>query len=711
MLAGATASLPAAAQTDNRSTVSQASDPSTSGAMLAPVVVQERTEPGLVLSQPASTGSRMGLTPLETPASIDVLTGDTIRARGDQSVREAVVRTAGMTSNAAPGNGGTALVARGFAGHGSVMQLYDGTRLYVASGTVTFPFDTWSAERIEVLRGPASVMFGEGAIGGVINVVPKKPFRGPIENEMQVTGGTESTARLAVDSGGGINDMLSYRFNANAGRTDGWVDRGDARTAMVSAAIRLDATPTLNFTLSHDDGYQRPMHYFGTPLVRGALDESLRKKNYNVGDAEVRYRDRWTRLVTEWQPNERVTVRDQLYYLTSDRHWRNAETYTYLPASGQVRRGDYLEILHDQEQIGNRADMTVKGSLFGLSNTATVGFDVNRIHFTHTNNSPYGGTSTVNARNFDPGQFFSPPGVTTSPRLRSHTTQYALFAENKLDLTQAWSVIGGVRFDHAELERINLPAGTGFRKTFANTTWRAGTVYRFTHDLSVYAQYATATDPLGALITTSDAQRDYQLATGRQVEVGLKQAFWDKRGEWTFAAYEIRKKNLLSRDPSNPAFTIQVGEQSSRGLEASVSMELVRGLRLDANGALLRAQYDDFAESVGGQRVSRNGNVPTGVPEHTANAWLTWSFAPQWTTGAGLRYVGKRYANTANTVGVPASTVVDAMLQWRVTRSTALTLRVFNLFDRRYAEVATNGGNQWLLGRPRAAELTANFRF
>jgi len=668
-------------------------------------------QPGLALSTPEYTGSRLGLTPLETPASVEVLSGEAIRARGDQSVREAVTRATGITGNPAPGNGGTSLTARGFSGQGSVMQLLDGTRMYVASGTVTFPFDTWSVDRIEVLRGPASVMYGEGAIGGVVNVVQKKPIRGPIENEFQITGGTEKTARVAFDSGGRVNDNLSYRFATAYNRSAGWVDRGDSNNLMVSASVRLDVNPDFNLTLSYDDGTQHPQQYFGVPLVNGSLDTSLRKKNYNVGDAQISYRDRWTRLNAEWAPNDRVTVRNQFYYLTSHRHWRDSETYAFQPATSQVRRTDYLEILHDQEQVGNRADLTVKSRLFGLENATTVGFDINKINFTHSNNSPYGGSSTVNAYDFDPGMFFSPPGIVTSPRLRTNTTQYALFGEHRISFTPQWSVIGGVRFDHARLYRTDLVADTGWEKTFANTTWRVGTVYQFTPALSVYAQYATATDPLGALVTTNDAQRNFELATGKQVEVGVKQAFWGRRGEWTLAAYEIRKNNLLSRDPVNPTVTQQVGQQSSRGLEASASVEVLRGLRLDVNGTVLRARYDDFTESVGGVAVSRAGNVPASVPQQAANAWLSWNVMPQWTFAAGLRYVGGRYADTANKVRVPSYTTVDTALSWRVTKQAALTLRVYNLFNRDYAESFSNGGQQWLLGRPRSAELSANVYF
>ncbi len=121
----------------------------------------------------------------------------------------------GITTIASPGNGNGAFTSRGFAGPNSIQQLYDGTRFYVGAGTVTFPFDTWNVERIEVLRGPSSVLYGDGAIGGIINVVPKKPTFVPINTARAVVG-SDGIARLALDSGGGIaqaeyGDTFAYR--------------------------------------------------------------------------------------------------------------------------------------------------------------------------------------------------------------------------------------------------------------------------------------------------------------------------------------------------------------------------------------------------------------------------------------------------------------------------------------------------------------------
>ena len=122
------------------------------------------------------------------------------------------------------------------------------------------------------------------------------------------------------------------------------------------------------------------------------------------------------------------------------------------------------------------------------------------------------------------------------------------------------------------------------------------------------------------MITQSIAQQLFDLTTGRQVEVGAKQSFMNGRAEWTLAGYRIVKNKLLAPDPSNPGLSLQIGQQSSRGMEATASIG-ARGVRVDANATFLRARFDDFAENVGGVRVSRVGNTPPNVPRRAANLW------------------------------------------------------------------------------------------
>ncbi|MGO4714163.1 TonB-dependent siderophore receptor [Bradyrhizobium sp. 2TAF24] len=665
----------------------------------------------LHLTAPAASGSRLGLTPLQTPASVEVISADTIAARGQHSVLDAVTQNAaGFTATPAPGNGGLSFATRGFAGSNSVMTLYDGTRFYVGAGTVTFPFDTWTAQQIEVMRGPASVMYGEGAIGGIVNVVPKKPIT-TAHNEAEVSLDTNMTRRLAVDSGGPINPNVSYRVAATGNMSDGYVDRDRTSNVAVSAAVRVQAADNLAFTLSNDYGDRSPSRYFGTPLINGTLDTALRYQNYNTWDSQIRYKDNWTQFKTEWDVADGVSVRNTTYYLTSNRHWRDIEAYTFSPATGLIGRNSYIEIFHDQTQLGTRTDVTLRGHIFGFRNEFVAGFDVNQITFAHVNNSPYNGQTYVPLLNFDPGLFSATTSPTT-PGYHSLTNQYALFAEDRLMLTEQLALVSGVRFDRPTVNRTDdrIPANS-FETSLSGTSWRAGLVYTPIENLAFYGQYATAVDPVGNLITLNTSQKNFQLATGRQVEVGVKQSFWGGRGEWTLAAYDIVKNNLLIPDSTNLAGpSLQVGQQSSRGIEASLGLTLNDAWRVDGNVALLRAKYDNFSAVVGGKLVNYAGNVPFNVPQQVGNAWVTWNFAPNWSANAGVQVVGSMYTDAGNTLQRPSYALVNAGLRWQPDAQTTVALRVYNLFDKVYAVSAPYSG-QWLLGMPRTAELSVNVKF
>ncbi|MFE8645360.1 TonB-dependent receptor [Sphingomonas sp. NCPPB 2930] len=681
--------------------------PAQPASTLSTITVRDSDAPKL--DRPAATGSYLDLTPMQTPASVDVITREQIEERGDASLVSAITRSAGMTSLAHPGNSGSSLSARGFTDTTSVMRLYDGTRQYGGVG-LSFPFDTWAIDRIEVLRGPASVIYGDGAIGGVVNVIPKKPTQGPIRGEMQATAGTRGRQALAFGSGGAIDERLSYRLDVSGDRSDGWVDRGDTRNLGFSGAVELAASKDLRVKLAHSQGRQEPMRYFGTPLIGGRQLPVLADKNYNVADSRIEFRDRWTELSAQWSPNSRVVVRSKLYNIESHRYWRNAETYIYNNATGLIDRSDNTEISHDQTQTGNTTDASFSGALSGMPNQFSIGFDINRSAFRHTNNTYTGSSGPVDPYSPVPGLYSSP--FAFIPRYRNKSEQYAVFGEDRIELAERWSVVGGVRLDHANVARHDLLSGMqAFDQSFSNTGWRIGTVYQPLPDLSVYAQYARAADPVSGLLMLSPADSSFKMSTGEQAEVGIKQSFWNSTGDWTLAAYHITKNNLLTRDTTNPALRLQVGERSSRGVESTLSLPLAKTVRIDANLALLRARYDDFTESVGGTAVSRNGNVPTDVPQKAANLWASWKPSPDWSISSGLRFVGKRYADNANTLVLPAYSATDLAVQWRATPDTTISLRGFNVFDKLFFTTAYYTTTQWLVGERRRLEVTLNQRF
>lgn len=657
-------------------------------------------------------GSRLNLTPLETPASVDIVSGDVARDRGQSSLAEAVSQNAtGFSYIGTPGNGLASFSTRGFTGVGSVTTLYDGVRLYPGQGTVTFPFDTWTVDRIEVLRGPASVLYGEGAIGGAINVIPKKPLTGMRRNEARVTVGTDGQIGLAVGSAGPLTDKIAYSLDVSGLRGDGWMDRGDFKNLAFSGALAWRPTEDLSITLSHDGGHNQPSRYFGTPLRgAGTVEKAWIGQNYNVANGVIRFNDNITQLKAEWTPNETVSLRAVAYHVNANRLWRNAEGYRWNPAIGLIDRSSFIEIKQQHAQVGARADATIRSTVFGMANETVVGFDVNRFEFSRLNNGGYADpvpNPSLPPIGFNPGLY-----GTASPYGRDYravTNQYSLFLDNRLKLTEQLSLVGGLRYDHPEVHFHNTRTGETANPTLDSLSWRVGAVYEPVKDLAFYAQYSEAADPVTSILSLPPASASYSLSTGKQVEAGVKQSLWGGRLEWTLAGYYIVKNNLLSRNPNNPAQTQQVGQQSSRGIEASVGVELGGGWRIDANGIILQARYDDFMESVGGLAVSRKGNTPSGVPEKVANLWASWRFAEKWRVSAGLQYVGKSYTSASNEYARPGYLLVNAGLQWKATERATFDVRVKNLFDKAYAYAGSD--TQWYFGAPRTVEASLHVRF
>ncbi|NHZ66576.1 TonB-dependent receptor [Massilia genomosp. 1] len=668
-------------------------------AALMPVItIQAESNQGLGLKREIGAASRIGRAAQDLPASVESLGAASIEARGDVQLKDAVTRSTGLTDISSPGNG-IAYSARGFSGNSAIAILENGQRPQVGSGTASYPADPWGYEYIEVLRGPGSVIHGSGTTGATINAVRKAPTRAAAFEAMAGIGAGRAL-RAGVGASGALGQGGAFRIDAYADRSDGLIERGDARHGKVLASLAYALAPTLDLALQLDHLEQKPQRYFGTPLVDGALARALRRQNYNVGDAAIGLDDDKALARLTWRLTPALSVSDELVYMKARRHWRNVESYAYDVQAKLVERSDYIAIAHHQEQAGNRLEARWDGG----ANRLVAGWEAATINFTHTNNAPYGGASSVAPTGFAPGVFDSPDPL--RPNFTTDTVTHALYAEDAYRFSERLLLLAGLRHDRYQVERTSLQGAAGFDATLQSTAARLGLSWKLAPDTSLYGQVSSGSDPVTSLLSLNLANSRYKLTRSRQVETGVKQSLAGGKAEWTAALYRIRKDDIITRDPANPALSIQGGAQSSRGVEVSASVAVTPAWRLEANAVYTDAAFDQLIES---GNVSRAGNRPADAPRSSANLWLSYR-SGDWRAGSGARYVGARFIDNANAQALPAYTVLDASVGWQASRHVLVQLNLRNLADKLYASTSY-GGSQYLLGARRHAELTVQWRY
>lgn len=655
-------------------------------------------------------GSRLGLSGLDQPASVDMITRKEIATKGDYSALDAVTRTAGISASASPGNGGTSISSRGFNGHGSTVYTYDGTRLYIVAGTVTFPADTWTLDRVEVLRGAGSVINGVGAVGTTINYVPKSPSLGESSFETVAAAGSFDMKRLAVGGGTQLSDRVAIRLDASHQEDDGYADRADEERDVLAGSLLYQASDDLSFRFSVDYADIDTAPFWGTPLIDGEASSSHRRNNYNFEDGRVVYEDMWSRMHIEWNIADNITLRSDTYLLDAEREWQNLEEYAFNSTTGLVDRAFYLGIVHDEEQLGSRFDFLIESELAAMENRLSIGAEVNDIELSYLNNFSTGGFGvgdSVPVFDFEPGSL-PQASIPTILDYQTDTTQFALFVDDVIRLNEQFSLVLGGRYDDIDYSRFDLAIGgnpaSRFSANFSEFTWRAGLVYQPTTDMSLYAQASTAADPVSSPISLSGGNANFDLATGRQYELGLKQQFLERRGEYTFAYFDIEKEDMLTRLPGS-AITEQIGQQSSDGIEFTLRVNPIDSLSIDFNATRIDAEFDEFYS--GG--VSLAGNRPRNVPEQTMNIWLNWSPIQSVQIGGGFRHVDSRYVDDSNSEKMPEYTVFDASVNWMATEQLTLTARIKNLTDEEDYVIAPYISNQWIFGDPRSFEISLRY--
>jgi iron complex outermembrane recepter protein len=700
---------------------------------LPEVRVEARRDSPLNNDTRADGASLLGLTPRETPATVEIIDRATMEARGLRSVTEAAQGAVGVTAGD-PAGEPAGFSMRGFT-HSQINTLYNGIKVGPQNMTSRV-MDTGNLDRIEILKGPASLMSGEGAVGGAINFVTKKPHSGAVENEAYISYGSFNTLRVGFGSGGSTAVQgLDYRLDVNRSSSNGFIDDTWNRNWHVSGRLDYQVTSNLKVWGAAEYKEDRSSAYWGTPLAPAAfsganakggivsgtyvsnyngtdlgaatIDSRTLKTNYNVLDNRNSAKEYFLRGGFEWNLGGGFTLRDQVYYYSAKREWFNNEISAFNSGSGLVDRERFY-VAHDQSLIGNKAELQWNTKLAGMDNRLAAALDYSALNFDRPGAANFPG---------DAVPLVNPPrgayGLLTTRKQTADIRNIALSIEDRLKITPALTLIGGVRHESIDIDRTSTDvagaprAGFPFSKSFHPTTGRIGLTYEAVPGLTLYGQYATATDVAANNLFLLDAAQPLLLTRARTVEAGIKHLFWDKKAEWNLALYDIERSNVYAA-AGGQSLNI-AGKQNAKGIELSIAARPTHAWNLWGNIAYTDAKYADFTFAGG----SFSGNTPPNVPRIVANAGASYRFntSTPLEIGSSVRHVSDRFHSDANTVKLLAYTVGDAFAAVDIGK-TKLAFRVRNITNEKYAIWSDPFyPDQILLGAPRSYELTASMKF
>ncbi len=685
------------------------------------------------LGNQAEVAGRLGLTLAETPASVDVIDQQQMQTRGLRSAIEVMNAAPGVSSGNLPGSIGSVSM-RGF--HRAVNYLFDGVRMASSDAGIR-NWDSWSFDRIEVIKGPASVTSGEGALAGAINFVPRRAVLNQTSGEVLASYGSFDTVRLGGDLNLPIGQRAALHGNAIYTRSSGWVDDTDSRQFAATASLLWQPAERLSISLSADYAEDRfASSYYGTPVVSRevardpssavsgpsglVLDKAMRRVNFDVSDGDTNSQSLWLRARINYEMSDQLTLTSDSSWYTADRLWRDADEYGFDAASGMISRSTSL-ISHDHQFWNQRLQLAFDGAIAGHRNRFTLGAEAAGTEF--FTRRRFGSAGLVDPFNPVRGTFpaaDTPANFGTRQDVWADTTTLSLFAENAFNITPEWLLVGGLRLDHIKLDRrvLNVTSGAeqAYGQSYDPLTWRVGTVYTLAPGTQIYAQYSRAVTPVSGLLFLSATNASFDLTTGRSWEGGIKSVLGPILGQGTLtltaSLFDIRQDDILTRDPANPAVVFQGGSLQSTGGELALEWQATREWTLSASATLLDARLKNLIEAGG---ADRSGNRPPNVPEQQAGMTLTW--APQALAqtlplkiSGTVTHKGDAYTDNANGVRLNAYTTLDASISWDSPIAT-VTLRGRNLTDSFHAEWSGYASGLVFIGAPRSVDVTVSRRF
>ncbi|HAT3901570.1 TPA: TonB-dependent siderophore receptor [Citrobacter koseri] len=652
-------------------------------------VSQEPTAPvkGMVATKTLSA-TKTSAELVKTPQSVSVVTRDQMDALDATSVSQALRYTAGaFTEYRGSSNRNDEVFVRGFS---YVPKFLDGLSFGATASSQTGTVDPWLLERVELVRGPASVLFGQVNPGGLISMTSKRPTSEPI-HKVQFSTGNRDLAEGAFDFGGPLSDdgRVLYRLNGIARTQHNQVeDYKDSRVA-IAPAITWYPNDQTRFTLltsyqkDPDAGYRNFLPAYGTVTSANGKYIPL---DFNVSDPD--YDQSWREQTMvgyefEHQFNDMMTFRQNARYASIKQKYRYLVYFNSKPESTLLsRRAQHEERTTNEFGIDNQLE--AQFATAQMNHTLLGGLDYKSSNdkqlLMRGSGSQYDmdWTHPVYGVNVDESTF-SP-----ASHEQQNLDQMGLYLQDQMSWNN-WELLLSGRYDWTEVRTTDYIDSEKTQQNDNKFTWRTGLLYAFDFGLSPYISYSTSYEP-NLQTNRAPGSAPFKPTTGKQTEVGVKYQPVDNT-LMSLALYDLKQSNVSTYNSTLGWFE-NAGEVRSKGVEAEIHSSLWDSVNLIGSYT-----YTD-AETVNTTVAGTEGKTPARIPAHMASAFASYTFPggplKSLTTGVGVRYIGTSYGDAKNTFKVPAVDLYDAMVSYELgelnssLKGAAVQFNVNNIADTKY---------------------------
>lgn len=684
------------------------------------------------------SGTKTNTPLIETPQSITLIDNEELLRRNAQSINQALTYVAGVTPNQRGGVVGRydQLTIRGF----SPAQFLDGMRLQ--GGTYSSPqIDFHRIESVDVIKGPASVLYGNSTPGGLVNLTSKVPTEEK-HGLIDLSAGTYGLWRGAVDVGGSLDADHKVRVRLIGGgeTSSGFVDTTQYRRYYVNPSISF--VPDEHTSLTIIGGYQRDPKsgsYGSAPPIGSALTNPLGQLPVSFYDGEPTYEafDRTQYTLTglfKHQFADWLNYRANARYLKIEQHYRQVYG-SALQADNRtlVRGGGGSD--EDANTISFDNSLQASFATGPLKHELLVGLDYYRNHAAGAQRFVTGAAAGIPDLDiFAPVYGVAIPdvlaGVAPNYQRRKQT---GLYAQDQIHLG-GLNLIGSIRKDW--YRQTTTTSGVDSKTNQDKITYRLGALYAFDLGISPYFSYSTSFEPQSGV---NLAGQPYVPITGRQVEAGLKYQPPGTQTILTLSVYDLARQNVLVTDPTNIRNSIQVGETKTRGVEAEGRGSLKPGLTFSMALTYMDAKYtkgNPVTAGVinGGQQSGVTGTKVLGTPNWMASTFLSYDLSKNkavsgllsgLTFGGGVRYVGPSDGlnstaasgvTTINRFSVKGFTLFDLMFNYDLgamderMKGITLALNANNVLNKRHVASCFAAGWCWF-GSPRTVVGSLRYKW